>query len=81
MPFIDPLPLRFTVLRRFDIDRGNGEVVAVFFTPVAPGAGGETAYRSNQDGLEGQPTRGAEPKAQGSVVSLRAWLHRGATHG
>lgn len=81
MPFIDPLPLRFTVLRRFDIDRGKGEVVAVFFAPVVPSAGGKSAHRSDQDRLEGLPARDKEPTTHGNVVALSSRVRRGATHG
>ncbi len=80
MPDISPLPLRFTALRRFDVELGPGRVVAVFFAPTSAGQDQPTK-RADQHRF-GNEMQGSQPAtATCNVVRLRDRFARDATHG
>lgn len=81
MPFIDPLPFTFAALRRFSVEQGIGEIVAVYFSPAGPRSPEGAEKQPNQARLEQKA--GDVPATTGTtnVVTLGPLLRRTPTHG
>lgn len=80
MPFIAPLSFSFAALRRFNVEHGVGEVVAVLFSPVGPGSSASAESQSDQAHLEHEASAKSASAGATNVVDLSARCRKSSTH-
>jgi len=80
MHFISPLPLAFTALRRFNVELGVGEVLAVFFSPVGPRSPASAEKQPDHAHLENEADARPASASAPNVVNLGARCRRSSTH-
>ena len=76
----DAPALRFTVLRRFHVEGGNGEPVAIFFWPMAPRTHEDAEQQTNQARLKYEVRNVPASPATSNVVGFRARARGALSH-